>query len=90
MLANKLPVEEVSSVIGVHVKTLENRYKQYRCKGIDSQNSFGYKSKKTYLNYHQICQAVIWVIFNNPENTLEIRDYIRNKFGVTYCIEAVR
>ncbi len=90
MLANRRPVEEVSSVIGVHVKTLENWYNKYRCKGIDSQNSFDYKPEKTYLSYHQICQAVIWVIFNAPENTLEIRDYIRNKFGVTHCIEAVR
>jgi transposase len=90
MLANKHSVKEVSSIIGVHVKTLENWYNQYRNKGIDSLNSFDYKPKKTYLSFHQICQTVIWVIFNNPKNTSEIQDYIRNKFGVTYCIEAVR
>jgi len=90
MLANRHPVDEVSSVIGVHLKTVENWYKQYRNKGIDSLNSFDYKPEKTYLGFHQINQLVIWVIYNSPENTLEIRDYIRNKFGVTYCIEAVR
>jgi len=90
MLAHRHRVEMVSSIIGVCVRTIENWYKQYLNKGIDSLNTFDYKPEKTYLSYHQVCQAVIWVIFNNPENTLEIRDYIRNKFGVMYCIEAVR
>ena len=72
LLANRNPVEEVATAIGVCAKTVINWYKLYREKGIDSMNSYNYKPKKAYLSYHQICQVIIWVTWANPENILEI------------------
>ncbi len=90
MLAHGTSVQATSSIVGVCEKTIENWYKQYRSKGVERLNNYNYKPKKTYLSYHQICQVVIWVIYNNPINIMVIQNYIRDKFGVSYCAESVR
>jgi len=35
-------------------------------------------------------QIVIHVTFGNPSTAKEVRDYIEQKFGISYCIGAVR
>ena len=90
MLACGLSSEVVSLIVGKTEKTVENWFQQYLTEGAGSLNSFDYKPKQPYLSINQINQVVIWVTYENPENTKEIREYIRDKFGVTYCVESVR
>ncbi len=79
-----------SSAIGISKYTIENWFEKYLTEGIDSLNTFNYKPKQSYLNINQINQIIIWVTYENPENTKQIREYIREKFGITYTVEAVR
>lgn len=90
MLACGISSEDASLIIGKTENTIENWFQQYLTEGVGSLNSYDYKTKKPYLSINQINQVIIWVSFENPENTKEIRDYIRDRFGVDYCIEAVR
>lgn len=90
MLANGIDPGDVASIIGKSVKTIENWLHQYHTKGIDSLNSFQYKPKKTFLEKDQIEDLVKWVKETNPSKTKEIREHIKQQFGVTYTIEGVR
>lgn len=90
MLAKGLSVQNVSKLVGKTEKTIENWLAQYHTEGLASLNSFKYRPKRPYLSINQINQVIIWVSYENPENTKQIRDYIRDKFGVIYCVEAVR
>ena len=83
-------IEEISSTIGYSVRTIEDWFKLYKTKGIESLNSFNYKPKQPYLTFNQINQVVIYVNFDFPENTKEIKEYIKDMFGITYSDEAVR
>lgn len=83
-------IEQVSSVIGCCVRTITNWVEIYKNQGIESLNSFNYKPKKSYLNFNQINQVIIYVNYNYPENTKEIREYIKDMFNVAYSEEAVR
>ncbi|GBC60421.1 IS630 family transposase [Desulfonema ishimotonii] len=83
-------IEQVSSVIGCCIRTITNWVGLYNTQGIESLNSFNYKSKKSYLTFNQINQVIIYVNFDFPENTKEIREYIKDMFNVTYSEEAVR
>jgi transposase len=80
----------VSSAAGISRYTIENWFDKYLTEGIDSINTFDYKPKQPYLNISQINQVVIWVTFGNPENTKQVREYIHEKFGISYSCEAVR
>jgi transposase len=44
----------------------------------------------TYLNRHQINQVIIFVTYENPATAKEVKNYIKEKFSITYCTEAVR
>lgn len=90
MLAYGISSEDASLIIGKTENTIENWFQQYLTEGAGSLNSYDYKTKKPYLSINQINQVIIWVSFENPENTKEIRDYIRDRFGIDYCVEAVR
>lgn len=90
MLARGISPEDVSLIVGKTGKTVENWFQQYMTEGVGSLNSFGYKPKQPSLTFNQINQVIIWVTYENPENTKEIRDYIKDKFGVAYCVESVR
>ena len=90
MAARGLKLEVVSSVVGKSLKTIENWFKQYLKKGIDSLNSFQYKPKKTYLSEEQINQTIEWVRKNNPATAKEVRAYILSNFNVAYDVETVR
>lgn len=90
MLAEKVELKTIASIIGKSVKTIENWHHQYVRKGIDSLNSFQYKPKKSYLTPEQIDQVVKWVKETNPGKTKEVREYIKDHFQVTYSNEAVR
>jgi transposase len=90
MLAKGSSVQDASKFVGKTEKTIENWFQQYRTEGLSSLNSFKYKPKRPYLSIHQIYQVIIWVTYEHPENTKQIREYIIDKFGVKYCIEAVR
>jgi transposase len=79
-----------ASVVGKKIITINKWLKQYIFKGIDSLNSFNYKPKRSYLNFNQINQTVIYVTFENPHNLKEIREYIKERYGIEYSIEAVR
>jgi len=90
MLASGADIETVSSAIGKCAKTVENRLRMYLSEGIGSLNSFDYKPKKSYLSISEINQVIIFVIWENPSTLKEIREYIEEKFGITYNIETVR
>ena len=90
MLAEKIELKTIASIIGKSEKTIENWYLQYKTKGIESLNSFQYKPKKSYLTPEQIDQVVSWVKETNPGKTKEVREYIKDHFQVSYSNEAVR
>lgn len=90
MLAEEILIEQVGRVVGKSVKALEHWGAQYLTHGIDSLNNFNYKPKQTYLKPTQIEQVVIWVTTTNPTKTKQVRAYIREQFGVSYSVEAVR
>jgi transposase len=90
MLANKVELKTIASIIGKSIKTIENRLGQYVTKGINSLNSFQYKPKQSYLDSEQINQVVNWVTETNPGKTKEVRKYIKDHFEVDYTNEAVR
>ncbi len=90
MLAEKVELKTIASIIGKSVKTIENWHRQYVTKGIDSLNAFQYKPKKSYLSIEQIDQVVSWVKETNPGKTKEVREYIKDHFQVSYSNEAVR
>ena len=90
MLANKVELKTIASIIGKSVKTIENWHFQYVTRGINSLNSFQYKPKQSYLDSEQINQVVNWVTQTNPGKTKEVRKYIKDHFEVDYTNEAVR
>lgn len=90
MLAEKIELKTIASIIGKSIKTIENWHRQYVSKGIDSLNSFQYQPKTSYLTAAQIDQAVSWVKATHPGTTKQIRDYIKSQFQVAYSNEAVR
>jgi transposase len=90
MLANKVELKTIASIIGKSIKTIENWHCQYVTKGINSLNSFQYKPKQSYLDSEQINQVVNWVTQTNPGKTKEVRKYIKDHFEVDYTNEAVR
>lgn len=90
MLAQKFSLEVTAAVVGRGVKTLMTWGHQYLPDGIDSLNSFNYHAKQSYLTSRQIEQLVAWVKATNPAKTKQVRAYIKEQFGVTYTVEAVR
>jgi transposase len=90
MIAEGIGLASIASIIGKSVKTLENWYRQYLTKGIDSLNSFQYKPKQSYLNNEQIDEVIKWVKDTNPSKTKEVREYIKSNLKVVYSVEAVR
>ncbi len=90
MMAEKMSLSKVASVIGKSVKTLKRWFKKYVLKGIDSLNSFDYKPKKPYLTEEHVGETVRWVKENRPPNIGIVRRFISERFGVNYSDDAVR
>ncbi len=90
MLAKGIEINDVASVIGKSIKTIENWHQQYVTKGIESLNFFQYKPKQSYLNDEQIEQVVTWVKTTNPAKLKQVRVYIKDHFKVKYSTEAIR
>jgi transposase len=90
MLAAEVPTDQAASLIGRSVKTLMNWGRQYLTQGIDCLNSFNYKPKQTYLKPSQLEQLVAWVKETAPAKTKQVNVYIKERFKVTYTVEAVR
>lgn len=90
MFAQQIDINIISQTIGKSTRTIENWLYQYITKGIDSLNFFQYTPKKTFLKVEQINQLIEWVKKTNPSKVKEIKQYIKEQFGVTYSIEAVR
>ena len=59
-------------------------------KATESLNSFNYKPGRSGLSVNQIHQIIILVTYDNPENTKEIREYVKVEFGIIHCDESVR
>jgi len=83
-------IEHTAEIFGKHTETVKNRLRQYFTEGAEKLNSFNYKPEKSYLNMFETNQIVIYVTFGNPSTTKEVREYIEQKFGISYCVEAVR
>jgi len=90
MLANRVELKTIASIIGKSIKTIENWHCQCVIKGINSLNSFQYKPKQSYMTSEQINQVVSWVKEANPGKTKEVRQYIKDHFEIDYSNEAVR
>lgn len=90
MLSQGLSPDSVSSVTGNSVYTIEYWFKLYTEEGIGRLNTLKYTPKQPYLNMFQINQVIIYVSWENPRNIREVREYIREKFGVSYSDDAVR
>lgn len=90
MLAKDFEIREIASIVGKSIKTIENWHYQYIEKGIDSLNSFSYTRKQAFLKTEQIEEVITWVSETNPSKIKEVREYIKDRFKVTYSNEAVR
>lgn len=90
MLATGSDADYVASVIGKSAQTIGNWLKIYISEGIGSLNSFKYKPKKSFLGMYEIHDVIIWVTYENPPNIRAIVEYIKDRFGVSYCDETVR
>ena len=90
MLASQFTIEDVSFVLGFSVRTITNWVNIYVSQGVEGLNSFNYKPKESYLSFNQINQVVIFVIFDSPCKIKEVKEYIKDKFYVSYSEEAVR
>lgn len=90
MISNNTELKDISFILGKNIRTIENWFKQYCTKGIDSLNSFHYKPKRVFLKVEQIQQLIKWVTETNPSKIKEIKKYIKEQFGVEYSIEGVR
>lgn len=80
----------VSDILGMVPRTIENWFKKYIDGGVKGLIACNYTPKKAKLDFFQINQVVIWVIHHNPDTTKEVAEYIREKFNINYCPEAVR
>jgi len=83
-------IGQTAELFGKHIETIKNRLRSYLTGGAEKLNCFNHKPKKPYLNPNQINQVVIFVTYENPATAKEVRNYIREKFSVTYSAEAVR
>jgi len=90
MLAQQIDINIISLTIGKSIETIENWFHLYITKGINSLNSFQYKSKETFLKEEQISQLIEWVKKTNPSKIKEVKLYIKEQFSVIYSIEAIR
>ena len=90
LLSQGIAISMIVFVIGKSQRSIENWFKQYIDKGIDSLNYFQYKPKKPLLDQDQINQLIDFVSKNNPKSVKEIRDYIINEFKITYTHDAIR
>lgn len=90
MIAQGIDKNLAASVIGKSVYTLTYWFQLYYKYGIDRLNTLSYLPKEPYLNYFQINQVVIYVVWENPRNIKQINDYIREKTGICYSDDAVR
>jgi transposase len=79
-----------TEVFGKCTATIKNLLRKFITEGADVLNSFNYKPKKSYLNRYEINQVLIHVTWDNPDTTKEVKDYIEQKFGISYCVDAVR
>jgi transposase len=86
----KAGIERTAEIFGQHIETVKNWLRKYLTGGAEKLNAFNYKPKKSYLNRYQINQVVIFVTYENPATVKEVRNYINEKFSVTYSVEAVR
>ncbi len=90
LLAESIDIKTVAIVFGKTVKTIENWFKQYLTRGIESLNSFQYQPKQSFLTPQQCDQVADWVRRTNPATAKQVRQHIETKFGVTYTLEGVR
>ena len=86
----KAGIERTAEIFGQHTETVKNRLRKYLTGGAEKLNAFNCKPEKSYLNRHQINQVIIFVTYENPATVREVRNYIDEKFSVTYSAEAVR
>ncbi len=90
MIAKGVSRELIASIIGNSVYTIEYWFKLYIEQGIDRLNTLNYTPKQSYLNQFQINQVIIYVSFENPRNIKQVQEYIKQKFEISYCDDAVR
>jgi len=83
-------IEAGAEIFGKHTETVKNWFCQYLTGCTEKLNSFSYKTKKSYLSRYQINQVIIFVTYKNPEPVKEVKNYIDEKFSVSYSVEAVR
>jgi transposase len=83
-------IEHTAEIFGKHTETIKNWLRLYLSGGAENLNSFNYKPKQSYLNRQQINQVIIFVTYENPATAGEVQNYIKEKFSITYCAEAVR
>jgi transposase len=83
-------IEHTARLFGKHTETIKNRLRLCLTGGAEKLNFFNYKPEQSYLNRHQINQVIISVTYENPATAKEVGNYIKEKFSITYCAEAVR
>ncbi len=90
LIAEKTDLCKVASVMGKSVRTLKRWFRKYVLGGADALNSSDYKPKKSYLTEDQTAATVRRVRENHPSNIGIVRDFISERFGVSYSDDAVR
>jgi transposase len=83
-------IRHTAEIFGKDTETIKNRLRLCLTGGAEKLNFFNYKPKQSYLNRHQINQVIISVTYENPATAKEVHNYIKEKFSITYCAEAVR
>jgi len=83
-------IRQTAEIFGKHTETVKNWLSQYLTGGAEKLNNFNYKPKKPYLSRHQINQVIIFVSYENPATVKEVKNYINEKFSISYSVEAVR
>ena len=90
MLAQGMSSETVAPIIGKSVYTIDYWFELYIREGIGRLDTLNYVPKQPYLSFFQINQVIIYVTWENPIVIRQVREYIGQKFGVSYCDDAVR
>ncbi len=83
-------IRQAAEIFGKHTETIKSWLSQYLTGGTEKLNIFKYKPKKSYLSRHQINQVIIFVSCENPATVKEVKNYINEKFSISYSLEAVR
>ena len=82
--------EEISKILLFDDSTLRSYYELYVSHGIQGLITFNYKGGTSYLNIDQLKELDQHLQIHTYLRAIEIREYIKQIYGIEYSLEAVR